>query len=130
MCAIHNRPTTCAPFLTQSCNQDFVNMSVGVWWTVSLLICLVLLLNVEPASTIPDHNEPVLDENAASPVGFIVPTLPFFQIDPNLAQKGILLFDIKVEFILGVIVALGIGPGIVYMAYTGADEQVLGLGEE
>lgn len=105
-------------------------MSVGVWWTVSLLLCLGLVLRVQPASMIPDDNEPVLDENAASPVGFIVPTLPLFQIDPNLAQKGILLFDIKVEFVLGMIMALGIGPGIVYMAYTGADEQVLGLGKE
>ena len=109
--------------VSQHCDQNGVNILVGAWWAVSLVNSLMLLRGVKPAEAKPDGEETVLDENQASPVGFTVPDLPNFSIDPNHAQKGILPFYEGIVLILGIIMAVGIGGGIAYLAFTDLDEE-------
>jgi hypothetical protein len=98
-----------------------VNITIGFWWGWSLLISLILVLGIEPPSLWPDEEEPLLEEDQLSPVGFKVPSLPDFPIDPILEQKGIPCLHLKAEFIIGVLMAFGIGGGIVYSAFTDFD---------
>jgi hypothetical protein len=101
----------------------------GIWWSMSFLVSLFLVLRIEPANVFPEEEELLLEESHSSPVGFKVPNLPDFSIDPNLAQKGLSMFDIRVEFLCGVFLALGIGSGIVYLAFTDFDENIFDIFE-
>lgn len=102
-----------------------MNISVGSWWTISLLICLVFALKTEPPNEYPDEEEPLLEEVQASPVGFKVPTLPDFPVDPTSEkQKLIECCNVYVEFIVSVVVALVVGGGIIYLAFTDVDENL------
>jgi hypothetical protein len=96
---------------------------------MSFLTSLFLILRVEAANVFPEEEEVLLEESHSSPVGFKVPNLPDFRIDPNLAQKGFSMFDIRVEFLCGVFLALGIGSGIVYLAFTDFDEDIADIFE-
>ena len=112
----------------QHCNQNGINILVGAWWTISLINSLMLVRSIKPAEAKPDGEESVLDENQASPVGFTVPNLPSFPIDPNHAQKGILPFYPSIVLILGMIMAVGIGGLIIWLAFTNLDEEIIKSG--
>ena len=101
-----------------------MNIVVGLWWTWSLIVSLVLVLGIEPPSQWPDEEEPLLEEDQASPVGYKVPSLPDFPVDPILEQKGMSFMNVKVEFVLGVVMALVIGGGIIFLAFTDFDENL------
>jgi hypothetical protein len=92
-----------------------------------LLVSLVLVLGIEPPSIWPDEDEPLLEGDQASPVGYKLPSLPDFPIDPLLEQRGVPFLTIQVEFIVGVFLALSIGGGIVYLAFTDFDENLAAL---
>jgi hypothetical protein len=88
-----------------------------------LLVSLVLVLKIPPPSIWPDEEEPLLQEDQESPVGFKVPSLPDFPVDPLLEQRGLPLLSLTTEFAIGVLLALGIGSGIVFLAFTEYDED-------
>jgi hypothetical protein len=89
-------------------------------------VSLVLVLGIEPPSLWPDDDEPLLEEDQASPVGFKLPSLPDFPIDPIMEQRGVPFLNVRAEFILGAFLALSIGGGIVYLAFTDFDENLAG----
>ena len=107
----------------QNCNQDYVNMCVGAWWALSLLVSLFTVSQLEPQSPWPDDEEPLLEEDHASPVGFKVPNLPDFPIDPELAKRGVTCCSIKAELLLGSVMAVALGLGICYLSFTDQDEN-------
>ena len=117
-------PPTIISTTNKNCNQDIVNISVGIWWSLSLLLSLVLVLKIPQPSILPDDQQPLLQADSASPVGYRLPSVPDFPIDPILEQKGISFLNLKVEFVFGALLAFGIGTGIVFLAFTEFDEDL------
>ena len=107
----------------KACHQDYVNLAVGAWWAFSFFASMLLVLRIEPQGIWPEDEEPLLEEDHASPVGYKVPNLPEFPIDPSLANLGIPWLDIRVEFAIGVILSVAIGGAMCFMAFTNADED-------
>ena len=128
---------------SKNCNQDYVNFAVGTWWSLSLIFCLTVmfvqdrrkkqsnpdnLLAVNSYCVLPDDDEPLLDEDHASPVGYLVPRLASFPVDPSQVDKGwgaFCCFSMGLEYILGLVVAVGVGGFIFYLGMTDVDDQVL-----
>ena len=50
--------------------------------------------------------ERLLIEDHASPVGYKVPSLPDFEIDPTIANTGLPCMTMSTEFIIGIAMAL------------------------
>lgn len=106
------------------CNQDKVNFAVGTWWIVSLLTSLFLVSRIPPAEQWPKtDDEPLLQEDQTSPVGFTVPNLPDFPVEPLLARTGIKFCTIRFELLLGVVLSIGLGGLIIYTAFNSLDEE-------
>jgi hypothetical protein len=124
---------------SEDCNQDYVNFSVGAWWSLSLIASLTALLRKELRKNgkqdgqdinclLPDDEEPLLQEEQASPVGYKVPHLPDFPIDPSLTYKGWVPFcccSVGFEYLMGVTVAVGVGGFICYLGLTDLDDKIL-----
>jgi hypothetical protein len=110
---------------SENCTQDWVNIAVGVWFTLSLTASLCMVMKIEPEGVWPEDEEPLLEAADSSPVGFKVPNLPDFPIDPSLANHGISWLPIELEFFLGIFMALAIGGGMCYLAFTDIDEYFM-----
>lgn len=100
---------------SENCSQDYVNMAVGGWWCLSLLACLLVVRRRKVAEFWPEFNEPLLKEDHTSPVGFTVPHLPDFPFDPTFAARETVSFNLQGEFVIGTLLALGVGGLICYM---------------
>jgi hypothetical protein len=112
---------------SEVCNQDFVNIAVGGWWCFTLICSLFLVRKIPYKDHHPYYDgEPLLVEDHASPVGYKVPSIPDFEIDPSLAKTGSSCIPYSLEFIVGFLMALVVGGGIVYLAFTDVDEQIVG----
>jgi hypothetical protein len=85
---------------------------------------LTLLFSLCYIRSIPYHNQSPLDgerllvEDQASPVGYKVPSLPDFEIDPSMADTGSKCLSLNVEFLVGVIMALGVGIFLISLTFT------------
>lgn len=101
----------------KDCNQDALNTFVGLWFSLSLLFSIFIVARIEPTHDYPDE-EPLLEEDHQSPVGFRVPNLPDFPIDPFMAKTGWRQITLKAELTLGVIMVALLGAGIVALAFT------------
>jgi hypothetical protein len=110
--------------LTQNCNQDYVNIGVGVWWSLSLITSLFILLRKEREGIWPEDEEPLLENAHSSPVGYKVPNLPDFPIDPILAVRGVPCVNMKFEFMFGIAMALTLGGGMCFLAFTSVDDDL------
>jgi len=64
-------------------------------------------------------------EDHASPVGYKVPSIPDFEIDPSLSKTGNKCVPLNVMFIVGMFMMFGIGGGIIYLAFTSWDENLI-----
>jgi len=124
---------------SDGCNQDYVNFSVGAWWSLSLIASLTMIFQKErqknrlshPICVLPNDEEPLLIEDGASPVGYKVPHLPDFPIDPSLTHLGwgaLCCFGVGFEYLLGIVVALGVGGFICYLGITDLDEKLMSSG--
>merc|ERR1712150_101105 len=113
------------------CDQDYVNIAVGAWWTFTFVTSLVYATTIpyKPpnAPTEPDDEEPLLEKDHASPVGYKVPNLPNFEVDPSLAWSGAFEFcTISMQAFIGLILAVIIGGGLIYLGVTDVDDDILG----
>jgi len=127
---------------SEGCNQKYVNLFVGVWWAFSLIASLTILFIKEIKkdkkfdpfkrdNVFPNDEEPLLEEDHASPIGYKVPHLPEFPIDPSYAYKGLgdcccCFYQIGIEYAFGLIVAVVVGGFICYLGVTNMDEQFMG----
>jgi hypothetical protein len=82
-----------------------------------LLASVYIAGQVKPILDYPDE-EPLLEENHESPVGYVVPNLPNFPIDPCSGKRGIRRIPLRVEIAIGILLAALVGAGIVSLAYT------------
>jgi len=107
----------------QICNQDPVNIIIGAWWMITLLSSLCLVRKIPHAEQKPHSGEKLLEEDHASPVGYKVPLLPDFEIDPALANTGSKFLSIQVEFVIGSILAIAAGAAMITLGFTSWDED-------
>lgn len=82
-----------------------------------MLFSIFLAARIQPSHDYPNE-EPLLLEDHQSPVGFKVPNLPDFSIDPYLAKTGLRQVSLKAEISLGVLLAGLLGAGVVALAFT------------
>lgn len=115
--------TSSSDSLQQLCNQDPVNVMVGVWWSLTLLFSLCLVRKIKYTDQKPQLGEKLLEEDHASPVGYKVPSLPNFEIDPSMVDTGSKWIPLQLEFLIGVVMAIGVGIAIVSLAFTTWDEE-------
>mmetsp|Transcript_7270 Transcript_7270/g.18268 ORF Transcript_7270/g.18268 Transcript_7270/m.18268 type:complete len:570 (+) Transcript_7270:63-1772(+) len=124
---------------SEACNQDYVNFCVGAWWALSLTASLTLLYcrefrksqDYDPLKRdyqFPDDEEPLLEEECSSPIGYKVPHLPLFPVNPSYRQKGFsskfsCSYQFRMEYALSLLFAVGIGGFICYLGVTKLDDQ-------
>ena len=131
LCVSHSLIELRIPYLPfrQLCDQNPVNVTVGIWWTVTFLTSLVLVRRIPyrdmaistSAATI---GERLLMEDHASPVGYKVPSLPDFELDPTVANTGLPCVSMSLELLFGVIMAMSIGTILIGLAFTVWDDDV------
>ena len=109
---------------SENCSQDWVNIAVGVWFALSLTASLCMIMKIDPEGVWCEDEEPLLEADHSSPIGFKVPNLPDFPIDPSLANHGISCVNIKLEFFFGIFMALALGAGICYLAFIDTLEDI------
>jgi hypothetical protein len=109
---------------SQNCDQDLVNIIVSLWWSVTL-ICSISVVRLIPFRDLtPGDGERLLVDDHTSPVGYKVPSLPDFEVDPDLSNEGNPLFSINMEFTFGIVLAILVG--FVMVAFTLSDwEHIL-----
>jgi hypothetical protein len=99
---------------SENCNQEYVNVAVGIWWCISLLTCLFVARGRKVSEFWPEYNEPLLKEDQSSPVGYRVPHLPDFPFDPTYSNRESMCFNLQGEFLLGSLIALGVGGALIF----------------
>jgi hypothetical protein len=85
---------------------------------------LSVLLRKEREGIWPEDEEPLLEEDHASPVGYKVPNLPEFPIDPSMAVRGIRRLNVQFEFMIGVLMAIVLGAGMCFLGLINADDYL------
>lgn len=109
---------------SEMCNQDVVNISVGVWFLVTLYICTFLVARIKTYRPTPEEVEPILVEDHASPVGYVVPSLPDVEIDPSLGVKGAPCCSMKVYYVVAILLGLVVAAICGFMAFSDADDSI------
>ena len=106
---------------SETCNQDNVNMTVGVFFTMTALSCIFAAQKIAPPELHPDEDDDaILVADETSPVGFKVPNFPDYPINPiDLGQKGLPCCTMKIETIVGLLVSLGVGFMVISMSLFG-----------
>ena len=106
----------------QTCDQTYVNIAVGAWWAISLVSSLFVISRQPVGKQTPDTEQPLLELNHASPVGFIVSSLPDFTVDPILEEKSLFpCATASAEAIFGVVLAM---VGGAFMVYYSLDDSI------
>ncbi|CAB9519575.1 expressed unknown protein [Seminavis robusta] len=117
---------------TEKCDQTILNIAMGSWIGLTLLVNLFLATKLQlPSASKENHHDLVLTEDPRSPVGYRVPAFPEFLIDPIRAKKSISFLTLEQEMYFAVFVAMTMMGVIVSMAFTGwsktAEEALIGI---
>ena len=111
--------------MLQTCNQDAVNFSIGVWFLATLITCSIFVARIKTYKPTPEEVEPILVEDHSSPVGFVVPNLPAVEIDPTLEAKGRIPFcNVQLYVVLAIMLGVIIAGACGFMAFSRADDNV------
>ena len=57
-------------------------------------------------------------------MGYKVPSLPDFEIDPTISNTGSACITMSTEFCIGIVMALSFGAAIIGLAFTSLDDNV------
>ncbi|KAL7569922.1 hypothetical protein ACA910_008583 [Epithemia clementina (nom. ined.)] len=114
---------------SENCNQDYVNIIVGGWWTFTFISSILMVMaipyddyNITPAE--PEDEEQLLVHDHASPVGYKVPNLPDFELDPSLAGGGVApACPLSMMSFCGIFLAIIFGGGMVYLGLIDEDDD-------
>lgn len=109
---------------SESCNQDWVVLGVGAWWTLATLCSLSVVFRKGRQGIWPEDEEPLLIKDHHSPVGFKVPNLPDFPIDSVLAQRGHFCLNVKFEFALMVVATFCVGGFMCFLSFTNFEDDL------
>jgi len=110
---------------SEKCNQDIVNIAVGIWFICTTLLCIYFSGRIarHQVSEVPDEASIVV-RNEHSPIGYCVTCLPNFPINITLFAQPNKYIPIKVEIFLGVIMSIVIGGLIIFMGFTDKDDAI------
>jgi len=104
---------------SQSCNQDTVNITVGIWFTMTAITCLFASRQITVPDPHPEDSNPILVKDETSPVGYKVPNFPDFAIDPiHFGRKGLPCFSLTAEMVVGTLLGIGIGAFVVMTGFS------------
>ena len=104
---------------SQSCNQDTVNIAVGIWFTMTTITCLFASQQISTPEPHPEDSNPILVRDETSPVGYKVPNFPDFAIDPiHFGNQGLPCFSIKTEMVVGTLLGIGVGAFVVMTGFS------------
>ena len=120
---------TFCSFLVKLCDQNLVNITVGIWWTITFLTSLILVRyiphrDISTSTSTATIGERLLIEDHSSPVGYKVPSLPDFEIDPTISNTGLPCITMSTELCIGIVMALSFGAAIIGLAFTSLDDNV------
>ena len=95
-----------------ACSQDIVNVIVGGLWLVSTASCLALapLINFSSGEF---NDDKFLVEDENSIVGYRVPYLPNFYVDPSMISKPLLCIPENFVKAIGCIMTVAVGGAII-----------------
>lgn len=118
---------------SDTCNQDSINITVGLWFAMTSITCLVAAVKmIAPQDIHPEDTDPILVEDQTSPVGYKIPNFPEYPIDPiHFGSKGCNCFSLKFEVAIGLVVSIGIGAFVVSTSmyeYMGSANQYISSG--
>lgn len=88
-----------------------------------MVLSLFVVYKKEQEGQWPDDDEPLLEKDHTSPVGYKVPYLPEFPIDPVAGGRGVQGVKIELEFAFGILMAVIIGGGVCFLSITTVDDQ-------
>jgi hypothetical protein len=91
---------------------------------ITVISSLILVRRIPYQDQKPEFGERLLIEDHASPVGYKVPSLPDFEIDPSMANTGSKWLSLTFEFFIGVVMSVIVGTWLVSLAYTGWDDNL------
>ena len=113
---------------SENCDQDYVNIIVGGWWAFTFVSSLLMVMvipyddYITPAE--PEDEEQLLEKDHASPVGYKVPNLPDFELDPTLAGNSYLpVCPLNIMTLCGMFLAVVFGGGIIYLGLIDDDDD-------
>mmetsp|Transcript_16121 Transcript_16121/g.46267 ORF Transcript_16121/g.46267 Transcript_16121/m.46267 type:complete len:504 (+) Transcript_16121:66-1577(+) len=109
---------------SEMCSQDVVNISISVWFFATLIACTFFVARIKTYRPTPEETEPILVEDHASPVGYVVPNLPDVNIDPSLGVKGAPCCSLKVYYVVAILLGLAILATLCFMAFSDADDSI------
>lgn len=96
------------------CDQDSVNITLGIWLTMTSITCIFAAKKVGPSEPHPEDGDPILVEDHASPVGYVVPNFPNFAADPvQFGGEGLSFLNVNAEIAMGLLVSIGVGALVV-----------------
>lgn len=105
----------------QQCGQTVVNIAVGSWIGITLLVNLIVAAHQRRSRPLSKENlhDLILSEDHCSPVGYRVPTFPDFLVEPIRAKRSISFISLEQEIYCALLVAMTMMGVIVSMAFTG-----------
>ena len=95
---------------SDACDQSNVNITLGIWFTMTAITCIVAAQKIVPSDPHPEDSDPILVEEQTSPVGYKIPNFPDYPIDPiHFGSKGCECLPLKLEVFMGLLVSFGVG---------------------
>jgi hypothetical protein len=110
----------------QQCGQTVVNIAVGSWIGMTLLVNLIVAVHQRQNRPLSKENlhDLILSKDHRSPVGYRVPPFPDFLVEPIRAKRSISFISLEQEICLSVLVAITMMGVIVSMAFTGWSKTI------
>mmetsp|Transcript_115969 Transcript_115969/g.334897 ORF Transcript_115969/g.334897 Transcript_115969/m.334897 type:complete len:500 (-) Transcript_115969:226-1725(-) len=109
---------------SEQCNQDWIVLIVGVWWAIASICSLFTVFRKERRGIWPEDEEPLLEKDHRSPVGFKVPNLPDFPLNSIMARKGVMCLTTNLAFIAMLVVTIGMGGFLSMLAFTDYEDNL------
>ena len=91
---------------------------------MTLFVSLFVVRQIPYHDQTPTIGEKLLIEDHSSPVGYKVPSLPDYEIDPELANPGLSYIPICMEYCIGILLAITIGIVCIGFAFTNWDDDL------
>ncbi|GKY95936.1 hypothetical protein MPSEU_000554200 [Mayamaea pseudoterrestris] len=109
--------------MSHTSTQNAVNLTVGIWWLVTVMWCLLLAAGRRFQDAKPFDSERFLVPHHSSPAGYKVPCLPDYEIDPALARIGRMWFMPPCfQLVFSLLAVCIVGSGMLCLVYSNWDE--------
>jgi len=97
-------------------NRGEINSAVAVWWTVSTIASLSVCHRIDKSK--PKRSEPFLKRHEASPVGYIVPSIPNIVVDPSCRAEPFLIDSPGATDFVAVLVVGILGATLMWRGFS------------